>query len=556
MPPEEDTTLELRDYLQVLRRRKWIIAITLIVCVGAAFAFSLTQTPVYGTGAKVLLDESLSESLFVTPQEGGASSNDISRERANEIEIMSSPEVRQRIRDQLGRAPDPVSFSTLGTSDVVEVSAESENAEDAAATANTVAEIYIAVRKERTVADLEGAAAQVQSKIDLTNLQLQNMENDIAVNPLVVTNGRVTDPRENERARIIQELNGLQDKLAEMNGAIAVANAGGATILSPAAVPTEPKNENPMSNILAGLAIGVVLAIALALLREYLDDRIKTKDDLESATGQTVVGLVPALPDWKNRDATELVSVSKPNSPAAEAYRTVRTSVEFLSLDQPIGSLQVTSAQASEGKTTTLANLAVTFARVGQRVIVLCCDLRRPRIHHFFGLSNSVGFTSVLLGDARASEVIQPVRGDLPLGLVASGPLAPNPAELLASKRAVSVIEELDSQCDLLIIDSPPVLPVTDAQVISGLVDGVLLVGSAGSSTKRAVRRAVELLHQVDAPLIGAILNNMQGKHESAYTYGDNRYYVQSHDTSTNGASNGAKKSGRRAKKASARDSR
>ena len=315
----------------------------------------------------------------------------------------------------------------------------------------------------------------------------------------------------------------------------------------------EPNNENPTSNIIAGLAIGIVLAIALALLREYLDDRIKTKDDLESASGQTVIGLVPEIADWKNREATELVSVSKPNAPAAEAYRTVRTAVEFLGLDQPIGSLQVTSAAAGEGKTTTLANLAVTFARVGQRVIILCCDLRRPRIHQFFGLTNNVGFTSILLGDAPTSAAIQPVKGGLPLGLVASGPLAPNPAELLASKRAVAVIEELDSQCDLLLIDSPPVLPVTDAQVISGLVDGVLLVGSAGTSTKRDVKRAVELLHQVDAPLIGSVLNNVHSKHDSSYTYGDSRYYLHPNDAQSEPE---RRKNGRHAKKAPARAGR
>jgi capsular exopolysaccharide synthesis family protein len=132
---------------------------------------------------------------------------------------------------------------------------------------------------------------------------------------------------------------------------------------------------------------------------------------------------------------------------------------------------------------------------------------------------------------------------------VASGPLAPNPAELLASKRAVAVIEELDSQCDLLLIDSPPVLPVTDAQVISGLVDGVLLVGSAGTSTKRDVKRAVELLHQVDAPLIGSVLNNVHSKHDSSYTYGDSRYYLHPNDAQPEPE---RRKNGRRAKKAPA----
>jgi Mrp family chromosome partitioning ATPase len=132
----------------------------------------------------------------------------------------------------------------------------------------------------------------------------------------------------------------------------------------------------------------------------------------------------------------------------------------------------------------------------------------------------------MLLGDVPITKAIQQADRELPIGLVASGPLPPNPAELLASKRAVEAIEALDSHCDLLLIDSPPVLPVTDALVISGLVDGVLLVSISGSSTKRGVRRSAELLRQVDAPLIGAILNGVLLKFEYGYVYGDNRYYL------------------------------
>jgi succinoglycan biosynthesis transport protein ExoP len=328
----------------------------------------------------------------------------------------------------------------------------------------------------------------------------------------------------------------------------AIAGQGGATVLVRATPNSDAINNNPLRNTLAGLAIGLVLGVALAFLREYLDDTIKNKDDLESASGLTVVGLIPELPDWKNREAPQLVSTTQSRSPAAEAYRTIRTSIEFLGLDHPIGSLQLTSAMPAEGKTTTLANLAITFARGGQRVIVLCCDLRRPRIHEFFGLDNRIGFTSMLLGNAPISQAIQTVPGDLPIGLVASGPLPPNPAELLASKRAVAAIEALDNRCDLLLIDSPPVLPVTDALVIAGLVDGVLLVGDSGSTTKRGVRRAAELLHQVRAPLIGAVLNGVHSKSSDyGYVYGDNRYY-EARPEPENGKAPATKNGGRQSR--------
>ena len=526
VPPEEDTTLDLRDYFRVLRRRKWIIIVTVLVCLGASMALTLTQDPVYVAHAAVYRPTRFVDQVFDPTSQQSDTTKD--RELNNEIQLMNTPKIRQSVADKLGYEPEPTSIGGREGTDFIDIAVEGGDAKRSAASANAFAAEYIEVHRQLSVKNLQDAANVVTDQIKILDDQLAAIAADQAVNPFAAhgPNNRIVDQREQDQLDFLAQRDSFQEQLHNYQLGIQLAQTDGTEIATEAGVPTEPKNENPITNIIAGLAIGLVLGIALAFLREYLDDRIKARDDLETASGQTVIGLVPQLADWKSRDTTQLVAVQQPRSPAAEAYRSVRTSVEFLSLDQPLGSLQVTSAMAGEGKTTTLANLAVTFARVGQRVIVLCCDLRRPRVHEFFGLSNRVGFTSMLLGEAPASEAIQPVQGSLPIGLVASGPLAPNPAELLASKRAVTVIEELDSQCDLLLIDSPPVLPVTDAQVISGLVDGVLLVSSSGTSTKRDVRRAVELLHQVDAPLIGAILNNVHSKHESVYMYGDNRYYI------------------------------
>jgi polysaccharide biosynthesis transport protein len=531
VPPDQPTTLELRDYLRVLRRRKWIIAATVLVCMAASLTMALIEEPIYSSGAKVLLQRRFVETLF-DPTLSQQQLRDAATERGNEIQVMGSPRVVSMVSKKLGRVPDAVSFDPIEGTDVVVISAQSPKAKDAAQTVNAFAETYIEIRKQLAVDELLEAGEQIQAQIDNLDAKIAELDASlVAVPPPEPEEGQrgPTDERQVSKSRLEgQRLSYVQQLDRIQTGAV-VEQQGGARVLARAVPAKKPINQNPVRNGLAGLAIGLVLGVALAFLREYLDDTIKTKDDLEAASGLTVVGLIPALPDWKNRDATQLVSMVQPGSPAAEAYRTVRTSVEFLSLDQPIGSLQVTSALAGEGKTTTLANLATTFARAGQRVIVLCCDMRRPRIHEFFGLTNRVGFTSVLLGDVPISEAIQRVRGDLPIGLVASGPRPPNPAELLASQRAVGIVEALDKRCDLLLIDSPPVLPVTDALVIAGLVDGVLLVGNSGSTTKRGVRRAVELLHQVDAPMIGAILNGVRSKSEYAYVYGDDRYY-QHHD--------------------------
>ncbi len=266
---------------------------------------------------------------------------------------------------------------------------------------------------------------------------------------------------------------------------------------------------------------GLLLGIALAFLREDLDDSITSREDLERATGEMpVLGQIPRVPGWRDRKAPYLVTFEAPNSHAAEAYRTLRTSIQFLGVDRTLNSVQVTSAQPGEGKTTTLANLAVAFARAGRSVTVVGCDLRRPRVHEFFGLSNEVGFTSLLLGEVTVSDALQRVPGEANLFVLSAGPPPPNPSELLSSARAREVVASIEKSSDLVLIDSPPVLPVSDALVVSGMVDATLLVASVKASSGRALHRSVEVLHQVDAVIVGTVLNNA----ESQETYGSYGY--------------------------------
>jgi tyrosine-protein kinase len=188
--------------------------------------------------------------------------------------------------------------------------------------------------------------------------------------------------------------------------------------------------------------------------------------------------------------------------------------------------VQITSPSAAEGKTTTLTNLAVALASAGQRVVMVDCDLRRPRLHQFFRLPNEVGFTSVLLGELPLREAVQQVgKGDIVM--LASGPLPPNPSELLSSQRTVQVLAALQAEADVVLIDSPPVLPVTDAAVLSARVDATLLVTRAGTTTRKQLTRSVELLRQVDAPLVGTVFNSVSGSDAYGYAYNYRYYYRQ-----------------------------
>jgi non-specific protein-tyrosine kinase len=255
-----------------------------------------------------------------------------------------------------------------------------------------------------------------------------------------------------------------------------------------------------------------------------MDDSIRTKEDLERAgSGMPVLGLIPTVINWKDKAKPSLVSLVEPTSSAAEAYRSLRTSIQFLAVDSPLHLLQTTSAREEEGKTTTVANLGVAFAAAGERTLIICCDLRRPRIHEFFGLSNEVGLTSLLLGRMPLGEAIQPVPGQELLYLLASGPLPANPSEVLQSKPMARIIEEVRTTVDKVLIDCPPVIPVTDAVALSSAVDATLLVASGKNSHARAVARAVELLEQVNAPLVGTVLNSAPTESR----YADNYYYYR-----------------------------
>lgn len=206
----------------------------------------------------------------------------------------------------------------------------------------------------------------------------------------------------------------------------------------------------------------------------------------------------------------ELITISEPRSPISEAYRTLRTNLDFASLDQALKTLVVTSAGVGEGKSTTLANLAVVSAQAGRKVMLVDADLRRPTLHQIFGLDNGVGLTTVMMDETALAS--PPLQGTSIEGLkvLTSGPLPPNPAELMGSRRMEDVIAALAEQADQVFFDTPPVVAVTDAAVLATKVDGVLLVISAGKTRREYASTAVQRLEQISARLVGTVLTNVE----------------------------------------------
>jgi capsular exopolysaccharide synthesis family protein len=214
----------------------------------------------------------------------------------------------------------------------------------------------------------------------------------------------------------------------------------------------------------------------------------------------------------------ELISVKNPKSQAAEAFRTLRTNIQFSALDDQVKTIVATSSQPSEGKSTIVSNLAITTAQSGKKVLLIDCDLRKPVVHKKLGLSNQEGLTSLLAREKKLEECIKTT--EVPnFYVITSGPIPPNPAELLGSKKMKKLIEELSSVFDMILIDAPPVLAVTDAQILATLCDGVVFVASYGEADKHAVVRAKELIDKVGAKILGVIINKVPAEAKNYYYY-------------------------------------
>lgn len=291
------------------------------------------------------------------------------------------------------------------------------------------------------------------------------------------------------------------------------------TVTKGASVEPAPISPKPLRNIALGLVLGLLLGFGAALLRDLLDTSVKGERDLKAITDKTVVGGIGYDSD---APVHPLIVQVDPRSQRAESFRSVRTNLAFIDVANPPRSIVVTSSVPGEGKSTTTANLALSIAETGQRVVLIEGDLRRPRLLDYLGLEGAVGLTDVLIGRVEVDDVLQPV-GTSGLEVLGAGPVPPNPSELLGSRPMADLITALADRYDYVLIDAPPLLPVTDAAVLSTVVDGALVVVGAGIVTRDELRHALDSLDSVNGQVLGLIMNRVQAK-DGASAYGSYRY--------------------------------
>ena len=527
-------TLQLSDLLQVLRRRWLSLAGAVFVITALVLSFSLTEQSRYKASAKILIRTVAADTASVIDP-NAAVPFFADRQLKNAAQLLESTETRAAVAAEYRGKIDVHDVKAVpftDGSDVIEVSATGKNPRDAANLVNLYARTYISrSTKERIdtlgageaaiqkqIADIDAERAKINAPLDDLNAQLAARPGDSGLQKqrqdLTTKLSEQLQPLDSQRAVYVQRLQNVRLLSGTVTGGVT------AELVSEAEPPSTPVSPTPVRDGVIGIMLGLGIGIALAFAREFLDESIRSVDDLERLSE----GAVPTLgvvPHFDEPEGT-IITIASPASGPAEAFRALRTSVRFVTLDRSMKVIQVTSPGAGDGKSTVVANLAVVLAQAGHSVAIVSCDLRGPSVHARLGEPLSPGLTDVLLGECPLSEAIRQTKSGV--YLLPSGPRPPNPSELLGSMRTQAALRFLADRFDFVLLDSTPVLAVTDATVISQFADATLLVVAAGSTSRRQVRESLNLLNRAGATMIGMVMNKTSGRDQEGYYYYPHEY--------------------------------
>lgn len=499
MDQRSESEAQLRDVIAVLRRRKWTIIVVTVLLVALTWYYTEQQTPVYQSTARVVvrpIGPMTYTSFFTGPvnlstERGVANSLVVAQNAAKEADVSTPPEELQ----------GGLSVGVETDSEILDFTYSSTSPSEAKQMAQAFADGYLDFRREQALeeaksqgADLKTQSAEIQHKLNALRNKILHTKDPAALASLtgVETSLQV-------------RYGTIQGQLEQLNGTNSL-QGGGGEVVQPAELSTAPVSPQPKRNIALAIMLGLALGAALAFGRERLDDRLRSRRDLEHLLGAPVLATIPQVSGWRRKERPELVTLSAPKGNAAEAYRSLRTNVQYAGRKDAIKVITVTSALIGDGKTTTVANLAAGLALAGKRVIAVSCDLRKPRMSAFFDRPNSVGVSSILQGKATLADSLQDTEVDL-LRIVASGPIPPDPAELLSSDALDELLNDLREMADFVIFDTPPVLAVADSQILGPKSDGIILVADANNSTRGEVKHVREELEQVGGVIIGGVFN-------------------------------------------------
>jgi succinoglycan biosynthesis transport protein ExoP len=486
---EPEAEPSLRSYLQILRKRRWWVTALTLLGLAVSLALSLTQQKMYSASAQLLVQATGGINLALSSSQYSVTPTDVQ----TELQLVTSAQVQNLVRKELGSTP-PVSAVEVGQTNVIAVTAVDPNPARAALVANTYAKAFVSSSTAATISNLAAAENQLSGQIQVLSKEIAHLKPGSGSAP--------------QQAALSNQQAVLKGQLAQLQVAGSVASTG-LEFVTPALAPTSPSSPKPTQDALVGLLAGLALGVGAAFLLDNLDDTLTTSESLEEVNGASVLVTVPMVASWKKIENPVMVAISEPTSPAAEAYRSLRTSLQFSRQDGTLRTLLVTSSHAREGKTATVANLGAVFAQAGERVVLVSCDLRRPRLSQSSTPADAPELSSVLTGELSLDQALTPVADVEGLWSLSTRAVVPNPTEMLASRRARELFRELAERFDLVLIDSPPVLPVADAMILTTYADGVLLVVASAQTRRAELQRTTEKLAQANAPVVGMVLNKV-----------------------------------------------
>lgn len=520
MPDDEQDELNLGAYLDILKRRWPWLLLPLLVLPAAAYYFTISQDDRFDASAQVLLSDSAAQDAV-----GGGSQSIGFRDRIllNEISLALSDQAMNGMASRLGvdvaDLPD-FTVSADNSSDVLVFSSTRPTADGAATVANVAAETYVSLKQQqagesiaRAVGNLESTLVELQEEREAVRVDLIQLEDELASaseedRPLA--EARVT--REESRisgqvALIDAQIRATADSITQLELSGELAEGGTARIVSVAVPPTASSNAPASRNIALGLVVGAIIGLALSLLRDNLDNKIRSTRDLERV-GLVPLGSVPKASRRVNKAlALARIAQTDPDTPQAQAHQKTQAAVRFLSIQHSVSNVLITSASQGEGKTTLASNLAISMALANVRTVLVDVDLRRPRVHRVWELSQAPGITSVAV---EGSEIVDAATlipdFDDHLAVVPAGKLPPHVASFISSNGFTDTVKHLSKLSDFTVFDAPPVLPVADTLNLAQLVDGVVLVAYANQTKVDDLAAAVESLQASGANILGAVL--------------------------------------------------
>jgi len=504
--------MELERYWAIIWKWLPLILIGTVIAGCISYVLSDRMEPSYRATATLVVTETTSPIPGYQYSQPAVTTHAELIETPSVMEGVSSELAQLGIYYSAGELVSKVSTSTKLQSPLVKIKARDNNPAVAQQIANTTIAVYIQQHRDRLRADAEASLSQIQSEINAASASINELELKKATTGL-------TSAEEEELATLKGDLEQLKNLRLLWNFQLAQAlAAGGISLGESASLPTSPVSPKTTQDVLLACVLGLVVTTGAAFLKEYLDRSVKTAEDVSQLTGLSTLGVIARFKSNPGEKGG-LIAEAHPRSSIAEAFRMLRTNLQFATLDRPAQTLLVTSAGPDEGKTSVLANLAVSLAQTGKKVIAVDTDLRRSHLHELFGISNEIGFTNLLLAQQPdVAGFLQPTKVE-GLRVLTSGPRPHNPAELVSSPRISFLVGELRKEADIVLFDCAPVLVAADAPVLAAKLDATILVVEAGRTRPEALVETKEALSKGNVLILGAVLNRVNVTGRGGYYY-------------------------------------